>query len=112
VRVEAVVSIAFRTNDERDTQVVSIPVGTSLMAGAISQNVPGIEAACGGAQVCGTCHVYIDPPWSARLSAQNELEREMLECGVHVKQTSRLACQITIGPEHEGMVVTIPPAQR
>jgi len=86
--------------------------GLSLMRAAFDNCVPGIEAACGGSQVCGTCHAYVAEEWLSRLPAQSDIEREMLEYGVHVKSNSRLTCQIVVSEDMEGLVATMPPSQR
>lgn len=90
---------------------VSVEEGLTLMEAAVSNNVPGIDADCGGACACATCHVFIDGTWAAQLSAQSEMEVSMLDFAEHVRDTSRLACQITLTKDHDGMVVTLPDAQ-
>jgi 2Fe-2S ferredoxin len=106
-----VVQVLFRTLEGSET-AVEARVGESLMAAAVRHRVPGIEAACGGSMVCGTCHVYVSEPWLSQLPAVSEMEAEMHEYGVHVEANSRLACQIPVTPALEGAVVTTPPAQR
>lgn len=86
--------------------------GLSVMKAAVANKVPEIEAACGGSQVCGTCHAYIDEPWFDQLPKPNEIEVEMLEYGVLVKPNSRLCCQIPVTKALEGMVIHTPVTQR
>ena len=86
--------------------------GNSVMDAAIDNNVPGILADCGGACSCATCHVYIDPPFAARVGGPGEIESEMLD-GTSAPRTdnSRLACQIEISPAIDGVIVHIAPTQ-
>ena len=86
--------------------------GFSLMRAAVDNDVPGIEAACGGSMVCGTCHAYIDKRWWPQLPVQSEGECEMLEYGMHIRPESRLTCQISVQEEMEGMEVFLPDSQR
>lgn len=104
------VQVTFKTLAGVDIEVQADP-GESLMGAAIRNRVPGIEAACGGALSCGTCHIYVAEPWYSRLPAASNFEAEMHECGVHVKANSRLACQVIVTPELEGVVVTTPISQ-
>jgi ferredoxin, 2Fe-2S len=91
---------------------IDVPEGTSVMMGAIQNNVPGIEAECGGCCSCATCHVYVDTAHAARLAPPDEGESAMLE-GVAAERrpTSRLGCQITLSAELDGLVVRIPDRQ-
>jgi 2Fe-2S ferredoxin len=86
--------------------------GESLMAAAVRHRTPGIEAACGGSMVCGTCHVYVAEPWFSTLPPASAMEAEMHEYGVLVQPNSRLACQIRLTPELDGMRVSTPVSQR
>ena len=90
---------------------VDVPVGTSVMRGAVDNNIPGIDADCGGECACATCHVYIDPAWQERLGPRNEMECSMLEFAEDVRPTSRLACQIKVTRELDGLVVRTPASQ-
>lgn len=85
--------------------------GLSLMEGAVFNSIPGIEGDCGGLCACATCHVYVPPEWLERLEPKDELEENMLDFAFDVKENSRLACQIEITPELEGMVVHMPERQ-
>lgn len=104
------VQVKFTTIEGVDTEVQA-NLGESMMVAAGRNSVPGIEAACGGALACGTCHVYVSEPWFSQLPAPSSIEAEMLECGMHVQANSRLACQIIVTPELEGIVVTTPITQ-
>ena len=87
------------------------PVGQSVMQIAMSNRVPGIIADCGGSCSCATCHVYVDPAWVERVPAASQAERDMLDCALHVKENSRLSCQIEITDALDGIVLTLPESQ-
>jgi 2Fe-2S ferredoxin len=89
-----------------------VPADTSVMLGAIQNNVPGIEAECGGCCSCATCHVYVDESWFAKLPAKDAMEDDLLS-GVAAERrpTSRLSCQINMTLELDGLVVRIPEKQ-
>lgn len=91
---------------------VEVPVGTSLMEGAVSNGIPGIDAICGGACACATCHVRVDDAWLERLNQPDATEKEMLEFAVDVGRGSRLSCQIEMTASLAGLVVHLPKAQR
>jgi 2Fe-2S ferredoxin len=94
---------------ERRIEVAS---GTSVMLGALLNNVPGIEAECGGACSCATCHVYVDEAWLARLAPPAPDELDMLT-GVAAERrpNSRLSCQIPMRPDLDGLTVQMPDKQ-
>ncbi len=104
------VKITYITFSGR-AHVVDVTPGGTLMRGARDNNVPGIDADCGGACVCGTCHVYIPPDWQARLGKRTEIEEATIEFSSDVKENSRLACQITISEDMDGLVVHMPETQ-
>lgn len=85
--------------------------GMSVMEVAVAHNVPGIDADCGGACACATCHVYIDPAWVDRLPAKTELEIKMLEFATSVTPQSRLSCRLTLGTQMDGLLMTVPASQ-
>ena len=91
--------------------VLDIEDGTSIMQGAINNNVRGILADCGGACSCATCHVYVDSQWLDKLDAQSEMEEIMLEEVCEPQDNSRLSCQITVSQALDGMVVRMPEKQ-
>lgn len=90
---------------------VDVPVGLTLMEGAVRNNVAGIDADCGGACACATCHLYIDPADSGKFDAPDAMEMSMLEFAEHVEPTSRLSCQINVAAEMEGITVRAPSSQ-
>jgi 2Fe-2S ferredoxin len=97
--------------DNGTSRVVDVPAGLSVMEGALRHHIPGIEGDCGGGCACATCHVYVDPAWSSRLSPPNSLEELMLKMAVAPNEQSRLACQIKLTPELDGLIVRTPKAQ-
>jgi 2Fe-2S ferredoxin len=90
---------------------VDVPVGWSVMEGAVKNLVPGIDADCGGACACATCQVYVDPAWLDKLLPKQEMEEAMLDFAQDVKPNSRLSCQITVTPDLDGLVVRTPKSQ-
>lgn len=95
-----------------DTCRLTAEPGESLMRAAKNVSVPGIDADCGGSMVCGTCHVIVPLPWLARLPAASEMEACLLEGVPDPHPQARLACQIQMTAELDGMEVTVPAAQR
>jgi len=90
---------------------VNVASGLTVMEGAIDNNVPGIEAECGGACSCATCHVYVDPAWTKITGTAEHLEQDMLECALDLQDSSRLSCQIEVCDELDGLVVRLPELQ-
>jgi ferredoxin, 2Fe-2S len=86
--------------------------GITLMEAARQNGVQGVVAKCGGACMCATCHVYIDPAWLARLEPREEMEEGMLETAWEPRDNSRLSCQIHITADLDGLRVTVPQCQR
>ena len=93
------------------SRVVDVKDGWSVMRGAVQHGVPGIVAECGGACACATCHVYVDDAWKDRLQPMQDLERDMIEFALDLRENSRLACQIQVKPELDGLIVRMPEAQ-
>jgi ferredoxin, 2Fe-2S len=91
--------------------LVTAVIGLTLMRAAIDNNVPGIDADCGGNCACATCHVYVDPAWQDRTGVRTTLEEEMLSFAAVTQGNSRLACQIPITEALDGLVVTMPDGQ-
>ena len=85
--------------------------GSTVMENAIRNAVPGIEAECGGACACATCHVYVEEEWSDVVGPPNPMEEDMLDFAYDVRPTSRLSCQIRVGDELDGLVVQVPERQ-
>lgn len=85
--------------------------GDSVMETATSNDLPGIDADCGGACACATCHVYVHPDWFDVVGKADDLEAEMLDVAEEVRETSRLSCQIKVTDELDGLIVTTPESQ-
>ena len=85
--------------------------GDSVMEAATSNDIPGIDADCGGACACATCHVYVDPAWTDIVGKPEDLESEMLDVAEEVKGNSRLSCQIKVSEEMDGLVIVTPESQ-
>ena len=79
------------------------------METALRNSVPGIEAECGGACACATCHVYVDPEWTEATGKASQMEEDMLDFAFDVKPNSRLCCQISMTPELDGLEVELAP---
>jgi 2Fe-2S ferredoxin len=86
-------------------------IGSTVMETAIRNNVPGIEAECGGACACATCHVYVDGAWKEKTGGPSPMEEDMLDFAFDVRPSSRLSCQIKVSEDLDGLVVTVPPRQ-
>ena len=102
--------ITFIEHDGK-AHVVEIPVGWSLMEGAVKNRIPGIDADCGGACACATCHVYVDPARIAALPPKADTEDAMLDFALVTSPNSRLSCQIRVTSDMEGLTVRIPVSQ-
>ena len=85
--------------------------GSTVMETAIRNDVPGIEAECGGACACATCHVYVDEAWTDAVGQPEPMEEDMLDFAYDVRPTSRLSCQIKVTDDLDGLVVTVPERQ-
>ena len=90
---------------------INAPLGLTLMEAARQNGVQGVVALCGGACMCATCHVYVDPMWLARLEPREEMEEGMLETAWEPRANSRLSCQIQITADLDGLQVTVPQRQ-
>lgn len=99
-------------NADGETTTLQAKAGDSLMHAAVSANVAGIEADCGGLMTCATCHVYVREPFASRLPAAQDEERGMLEfTAAERRGTSRLSCQIRLSAELDGLTVDLPATQ-
>ena len=93
--------------------VVDVPIGLSVMRGAVDNNVPGIDADCGGECACATCHVYLEPHWLDKIGTPvpGSQEASMLSFAAVAQPNSRLSCQITMTDDLDGLVVSMPEGQ-
>ena len=92
-------------------RTVEAVIGSTVMETALRNGVPGIDAECGGACSCATCHVYVDEAWLAAAGPPAGMEEDMLDFASDVRPTSRLSCQIKVRPELDGLVVRTPERQ-
>jgi len=93
------------------SRTVDAETGSTVMENAIRNDVPGIEAECGGACACATCHVYVDEAWREKVGPPSPMEEDMLDFGFDVKENSRLSCQIKVTDDLDGLVVRTPERQ-
>ena len=93
------------------SKTIEVDNGLSVMEGAIQKDIPGIDADCGGACACATCHVYVKEEWLDKLSEQGESEKDMLDFAFETKSNSRLSCQLMLEDKHDGIVVNLPEKQ-
>ncbi len=91
--------------------VIDVENGMTVMEGAIKNSIPGIDADCGGACACATCHVYVDESWMDKVGPAESMEEDMLDFAFDVKPNSRLSCQIKVSDELDGLRVTTPEKQ-
>ncbi len=91
--------------------VIDVKNGLTVMEGAVKNNVPGIDADCGGACACATCHVYVGDGWLDKTGTKSAMEESMLDFAEGVKDNSRLACQIKVSDALDGLSVTMPESQ-
>ena len=92
--------------------VIEARNGLSVMEGAVKNNIPGIDADCGGACACATCHVYIDEAWREKTGKPSAMEESMLDFAEDVEPNSRLSCQIKVTDALDGLIVRLPESQR
>ena len=102
--------ITFVEHDGKEI-TVDAEVGMTVMEVAIKEGVPGIEAECGGACACATCHVYVDEAWTAATGEPSEMEEDMLDFAFNIQPNSRLSCQIKVEDALDGLRVTTPEKQ-
>ena len=102
--------ITYKDN-QGNSKTIEVQNGLSVMEGAIQNNVPGIDADCGGSMACATCHVYVEEKCLNKLPKAEEAEVDMIDMAFEPKKNSRLSCQITVTDEIDGLVVTTPEKQ-
>ena len=93
------------------SHTVEVDNGLTVMEGAVQNNIPGIDADCGGGMACATCHVYVKEEWFDKINKKNEGEDDMLDQAFEPKKNSRLSCQIIVKEELDGLVVNTPSKQ-
>ena len=90
---------------------VDVQNGLTVMEGAVQNDIPGIDADCGGSMACATCHVYVKDDWYNKLDEKSEGEDDMIDQAYDPKKNSRLSCQITVSDKIEGLIVHLPEKQ-
>jgi 2Fe-2S ferredoxin len=93
------------------SHTIEVRNGLSVMEGAVKNNIPGIDADCGGACACATCHVYVDEAWTEKTGAASSMEESMLDFASEVQPNSRLSCQIKVSDALDGLIVRLPENQ-
>ena len=94
-----------------NSKTIDVENGLSVMEGAIQNDIPGIDADCGGAMACATCHVYVEENWFNKLLKAEDAEVDMIDMAYEPKKNSRLSCQIIVSDELDGLEVTTPEKQ-
>ena len=90
---------------------IEVSNGLSVMEGAIQNDIPGIDADCGGGMACATCHVYVKEEWLDKLPKKEDGEEDMLDMAFEPKKNSRLSCQLVVSDDLDGLTVDIPSKQ-
>ena len=88
--------------------IVEVPVGLTVMEGALQNNIEGIDADCGGSMACATCHVYVSEKWFNKVEKSQDAEQDMLDMAYEPKKNSRLSCQIIVSEQLDGLEVITP----
>ena len=94
-----------------NSHTIDVANGLSVMEGAVQNDIPGIDADCGGGMSCATCHVYVTDNWFNKIEKKTDGEEDMLDQAYEPKSNSRLSCQITVSDELDGLVVNLPEKQ-
>ncbi len=93
------------------SHTIEVANGLSVMEGAVQNNIPGIDADCGGSMACATCHVYVKEEWFNNLPKKEDGEEDMLDMAFEPKKNSRLSCQLMVSDQIDGLVVNLPEKQ-
>ena len=94
-----------------NSKTIEVDNGLTVMEGAGQNNIPGIDADCGGGMACATCHVYVEDSWLNKLPKAEDAEQDMIDMAYKPNKNSRLSCQIIISDEIDGLIVTTPEKQ-
>ena len=94
-----------------NSKTIEVDNGLSVMEGAIQNDIPGIDADCGGSMACATCHVYVEDKWLDKIPKAEDAENDMIDMAFEPKKNSRLSCQIIVSNELDGLEVTTPEKQ-
>ena len=93
------------------SKTIEVENGLTVMEGAVQNNIPGIDADCGGGMACATCHVYVEDSWLTKLPKAEDAEQDMIDMAYKPNKNSRLSCQIVVSDEIDGLTVTTPEKQ-
>ena len=102
--------ITYKDKDG-NSKTIEVEKGLTVMEGAIQNDIPGIDADCGGSMACSTCHVYVEEKWFDKLPKAEDAEVDMIDMAYEPKKNSRLSCQLIVGEELNGIVVSTPEKQ-
>ena len=102
--------ITYQDN-QGNSKIIEVENGLTVMEGAIQNDIPGIDADCGGSMACATCHVYVEEKWFNKLPKAEEAEVDMIDMAYEPKKNSRLSCQLIVTDELDGLKVTTPTQQ-
>ena len=94
-----------------NSKTIEVENGLTVMEGAVQNDIPGIDADCGGGMACATCHVYVKENWLDKLPKKEDGEEDMLDMAFEPKTNSRLSCQLIVSDELDGLIVNIPSKQ-
>jgi len=94
-----------------NSKTIEVANGLTVMEGAIQNDIPGIDADCGGGMACATCHVYVKEEWFDKIPKKEDGEEDMLDMAFEPKKNSRLSCQIIVSDELDGLIVNTPSKQ-
>ena len=98
-------------DQQGNSKTIDIDNGLSVMEGAIQNEIPGIDADCGGSMACATCHVYVEEKWLNKIPKAEDAEIDMIDMAYEPKKNSRLSCQLIVTDELDGLEVTTPKKQ-
>ena len=98
-------------DNQENSKTIDVENGLTVMEGAIQNDIPGIDADCGGSMACATCHVYVEEKWLDKLLKAEEAEVDMIDMAFEPKKNSRLSCQIIVSEELDGLRVITPEKQ-
>ena len=102
--------ITYQDN-QGNSKTIEVENGLTVMEGAIQNDIPGIDADCGGSMACATCHVYVEEKWFNKLPKAEEAEVDMIDMAYEPKKNSRLSCQLIVTDELDGLKVVTPAQQ-
>ena len=108
--IKPMTKITYITHDEKN-YTIDVQNGLTVMEGAVQNDIPGIDADCGGGMACATCHVYVNDNWFDKIPVKEDGEEDMLDMAFEPKKNSRLSCQIVVSDELDGLTVNIPSKQ-